>query len=336
MNDAYQLVACSKTPNAYPYLSFLQDTKQKSYFVKRLIDRGLLNENGIKKPLRIFDTEYQRDVYVVDIFAKKRAIAKLTVAVENEINEVDVQLIADAMSIYLRHQLTNHGSKREQAFTLLLQKDEESQLLGLQLLQESGYIVKGTYMLAYVDTTITNRITVLRSFLSEIQKNYVNLLGGIVNEQCYILLPTTERIDLRQYTDIHVGYSMQFEKLYHLDGYAKQAEYAGNVSKEKEAYFENFLASYLRNQLEHQLPLETLVDLKIQRLIAYDQLYDTRYYETLCMYVKSQYSKQKTANSLYIHLNTVKYRLQQIESLFNINYEKDETLIRLAMLIYRH
>ena len=334
MDDAYQLVTCSKVPDAYVYLSFLQDTKLKRSFVNRLIELGLLNENGIQKPLRIFDSEYQRDVYVVDIFAKKKSIGKLTVAVENEISEEDVKLLADAASIYLRHQLTNHGSKREQAFTLLLQKDEESQSLGLQLLQETGYIVKGTYMLAYIDTTIANRITVLRSFLSEIQKSDVNLLGGIVNEQCYLLLASTKHIDLKQYPNIHVGYSMQFEKLYHLDGYARQAEYAASKAKGKEANFQNLIDSYLCRQLEKQLPLDTLVDLKIQKLIAYDCKYETKYYETLCMYVNSQYSKQKTAEGLYIHLNTVKYRLQQIEKLFDIDFEKDEKLIRLAMLVH--
>ena len=334
MDDAYQLVTCSKVPDAYPYLSFLQDTKLKRSFVNRLIERGLLNENGIQKPLRIFDTEYQRDVYVVDIFAKKKSIGKLTVAVENEISEEDVKLLTDAASIYLRHQLTNHGSKREQAFTLLLQKDEESQSLGRQLLQETGYIVKGIYMLAYVDTTIANRITVLRSFLSEIQKSDVNLLGGIVNEQCYLLLGSTKHINLKQYPNIHVGYSMQFEKLHHLDGYARQAEYAASKSKGKEANFQNLIDSYLHSQLEEQLPLDTLVDLKIQTLISYDYKYETKYYETLCMYVNSQYSKQKTAEGLYIHLNTVKYRLQQIEKLFDIDFEKDEKLIRLAMLVH--
>ena len=318
MDDAYQLVTCSKVPDAYVYLSFLQDTKLKRSFANRLIERGLLNENGIQKPLRIFDTEYQRDVYVIDIFAKKKSIGKLTVAVENEISE----------------ELTNHGSKREQAFTLLLQKDEESQSLGLQLLQETGYIAKGTYMLAYIDTTIANRITVLRSFLSEIQKSDVNLLGGIVNEQCYLLLASTNYIDLKQYPNIHVGYSMQFEKLHHLDGYARQAEYAASKAKGKEANFQNLIDSYLCSQLEKQLPLDTLVDLKIQKLIAYDCKYETKYYETLCMYVNSQYSKQKTAEGLYIHLNTVKYRLQQIEKLFDIDFEKDEKLIRLAMLVH--
>ena len=189
-------------------------------------------------------------------------------------------------------------------------------------------------MLAYIDTTIANRITVLRSFLSEIQKSDVNLLGGIVNEQCYLLLASTKHIDLKQYPNIHVGYSMQFEKLHHLDGYARQAEYAASKAKGKEANFQNLIDSYLHSQLEKQLPLDTLVDLKIQKLISYDHKYETKYYETLCMYVKSQYSKQKTAEGLYIHLNTVKYRLQQIEKLFDIDFEKDEKLIRLAMLVH--
>ena len=159
-------------------------------------------------------------------------------------------------------------------------------------------------------------------------------LGGIVNEQCYLLLATTKHIDLKQYSNIHVGYSMQFERFHHLDGYARQAEYAASKAKGKEANFQNLIDSYLRSQLEEQLPLDTLIDLKIQKLISYDHKYETKYYETLCMYVNSQYSKQKTAEGLYIHLNTVKYRLQQIEKLFDIDFEKDEKLIRLAMLVH--
>ena len=33
MDDAYQLVICSKVPDAYVYLSFLQDAKLKRSFV---------------------------------------------------------------------------------------------------------------------------------------------------------------------------------------------------------------------------------------------------------------------------------------------------------------
>lgn len=190
-------------------------------------------------------------------------------------------------------------------------------------------------MLAYVNTAIVNRITILSSFLNEIQKGYPSLLGGIVNEQCYILLPTSHRFDLKQYTDLYVGYSMVFEKFESLYGYAKQAEYAGQIYRKKETHFETVIDTFICHQLENNLPLSTLVDQRIQNLISYDKQYETKYYETLCMYISCQYSKQKTAEALYIHLNTVKYRLQQIEKLFNLDFKKDERLIRLAMLIYR-
>ena len=101
-----------------------------------------------------------------------------------------------------------------------------------------------------------------------------------MNEQCYLLLANTKHIDLKQYPNIRVGYSMQFEKLHHLDGYARQAEYAASKAKGKEANFQNLIDSYLHSQLEKQLPLDTLVDLKIQKLIAYDRKYETKYYET--------------------------------------------------------
>jgi regulator of polyketide synthase expression len=104
--------------------------------------------------------------------------------------------------------------------------------------------------------------------------------------------------------------------------------------KDKETHFETVIDTFICHILENNLPLSTLVDQRIQNLITYDKQYETKYYETLCMYISCQYSKQKTAESLYIHLNTVKYRLQQIEKLFDIDFEKDEKLIRLAMLVH--
>lgn len=104
--------------------------------------------------------------------------------------------------------------------------------------------------------------------------------------------------------------------------------------KYKETHFETVIDTFICHKLENNLPLSTLVDQRIQNLITYDKQYETKYYETLCMYISCQYSKQKTAESLYIHLNTVKYRLQQIEKLFDIDFEKDEKLIRLAMLVH--
>lgn len=104
--------------------------------------------------------------------------------------------------------------------------------------------------------------------------------------------------------------------------------------KDKETHFETVIDTFICHKLENNLPLSTLVDQRIQNLITYDKQYETKYYETLCMYISCQYSKQKTAESLYIHLNTVKYRLQQIEKLFDIDFEKDEKLIRLAMLVH--
>ena len=101
--------------------------------------------------------------------------------------------------------------------------------------------------------------------------------------------------------------------------------------KDKETHFKTVIDTFICHHLENNLPLSTLVDQRIQNLITYD-----KQYETLCMYISCQYSKQKTAESLYIHLNTVKYRLQQIEKLFNLDFKKDERLIRLAMLIYRN
>lgn len=61
--------------------------------------------------------------------------------------------------------------------------------------------------------------------------------------------------------------------------------------KDKETHFETVIDTFICHQLENNLPLSTLVDLRIQNLITYDKQYETKYYETLCMYISCQYSK---------------------------------------------
>lgn len=111
------------------------------------------------------------------------------------------------------------------AFTL--QKDERESII------RTSITTKRLVILLKVLTCLHILILLLQidqyciAFFSEIQKSDVNLLDWRVNEQCYLLLSTS--ILIWNYTQIFaVGYSMQFEKLHHLDGYASQAEYAAS------------------------------------------------------------------------------------------------------------
>lgn len=55
--------------------------------------------------------------------------------------------------------------------------------------------------------------------------------------------------------------------------------------------------------------------------------------KTLSTYIKNNAQKQKTSEELYLHRNTVSYRLKKIEGILNVDLTNVETLSRLAVAI---
>ena len=56
-------------------------------------------------------------------------------------------------------------------------------------------------------------------------------------------------------------------------------------------------------------------------LFEYDKKNDTELAETLYMYLRNERNYSMTAESMYVHRNTILYRLKKIDSLVNINYD---------------
>lgn len=75
----------------------------------------------------------------------------------------------------------------------------------------------------------------------------------------------------------------------------------------------------------------------ITKIIEYDNLYQTTYYQTLKYYLYCFGSLKETAKSLDIHYNSMKYRLNKIEeitecSLRNNNELRIQLLLSLLIL----
>ncbi len=334
MNDAYQTIAYTKTQKTNYYLSLLKDREEKKKFVNQWIQIGLLDDKeGIVHPKRMYEPAFGKDVYVLDVFFKKHPIAKMTVVIEQEIQPDDVALLAKGLSLYLRNTPANYGSKQEHALSLLLQTDLESQSLGKELLEKIDYNMDGTFHIAYVDTDITNRTTLLRTFLADAEKESHDILAGFVQDKCFIIMPVKLKLHCIQDYQIRIAYSYPFELFEQLYGYGRQAEYACHITQKKETYFMDVIDSFFTHAVQKELPLETMIDIRVKNIIAYDKKYQTKYFETLNAYISHQNSKQRTADALFVHINTVKYRLQQIEKLFNINLELDDHILRISLAL---
>lgn len=66
----------------------------------------------------------------------------------------------------------------------------------------------------------------------------------------------------------------------------------------------------------------------------YDEKNDTQYSTTLMEYLRQFKDMKKTSQNLHIHRNTLSYRLQKIEGIFNIHLEDSNTLLQLYLSEY--
>ena len=67
------------------------------------------------------------------------------------------------------------------------------------------------------------------------------------------------------------------------------------------------------------------------RMYAYDAQNNAQYLETLRAHAACGYRASQTAERLYVHVNTVLYRLSRIEALFSVNLEDEQTRFYLTL-----
>ena len=59
----------------------------------------------------------------------------------------------------------------------------------------------------------------------------------------------------------------------------------------------------------------------VRRIHEYDQKNGTEYLETVYQYLACQCSVQRAAEKLYVHRNTVAYRIARVKELFGLSFE---------------
>lgn len=72
----------------------------------------------------------------------------------------------------------------------------------------------------------------------------------------------------------------------------------------------------------------------LSELERYDAEKNTQLYETLMTYALTGFSKNKTAELMFLHRNTVNYRIQQIAELYGLDFADSALLFKLQYSFY--
>ena len=148
---------------------------------------------------------------------------------------------------------------------------------------------------------------------------------------------------LMEETHLQAGVSRRIVRMDQLVTYYQQAQSALELGMwlQRPHTFTHYdtLSSFLIFHRINSDDLELFVHQKIQALFTYDQDHDTELCATLQVYLEQAKSLAKTAEILFIHRNTVRYRIRKCTELINSDLEDGNEIfafiLSLRILEYR-
>lgn len=282
----------------------------------------IVTDETHSSPIRFFDDQLQKDVIIIDVPDHGSVVGRATFFPEHEISDSDIQLIADGLRIYLRNVQTSPVyDPYHQAFeNLLADRDIEA---SVSLLSDPACNLRAPYQVCCISGQASDYLIGSVSYINDVDEK---LLPVMFRNSLYFLSSTLHKSDLVKHEFSSMGVSLPFEELHMVFHYAMQAKYfAGHPGAD--------LTDYLYSMLEEKTDPACLILPEVRVCIRYDDLYQTQYFATILNYFRNGESKQKTAQAMNLHLNTVKYRLAQIQKLFSINVNEEREELFLSCLL---
>jgi DNA-binding PucR family transcriptional regulator len=110
-----------------------------------------------------------------------------------------------------------------------------------------------------------------------------------------------------------------------------------NPSGKRIHYYSEMMPTHIINTLESVFPLRSVCHNAVLRLQRHDALHGTNLLATLEVYLMCNNSLMKAANQLFVHKNTMTYRLKSIEKAveMDLNDPQQRLNILLSCIVLR-
>ena len=149
-------------------------------------------------------------------------------------------------------------------------------------------------------------------------------------------------IELKKYAlreHLFVGMTSPFSDITELTTHYAQIEDTIECAKAMDyphplCNYADFSFFVMLRKLPSSLRLRDFCHPALTILKQYDSANETEFFQTLKIYVNSGFSQSKTADYLYLHRNSLNYRLHRIASLCNIDYNDPVLLKQLMTSFY--
>lgn len=267
-------------------------------------------------------------------------IGMMTVLTENsEMREMNLQL-AGFLAEYISgaKELFEIASLRPRTRLLLELLDGKLSAMDIDPIIRS--IVPAPWRLLCIKNPLRKDTLNRDAFAARIMKNK-NRCVASVSEDSVLLLMSEEDYDAdlktyRDLLDIHrmnITVSTSFEELGDLYLMYRQLCYSSQIGNENPGiyHFEEYAIPYLMEFLWKDPMTSYLIHPGIYELEVYDNEHNTDLLRTLEVFIKMECSSLKTAETLFIHPNSMKYRLKRIRNISGLTLSEPMELNHLRI-----
>ena len=126
------------------------------------------------------------------------------------------------------------------------------------------------------------------------------------------------------------GISNCFSSLEEINIYYPQAYYTAQLMQKGTTFYKDVTAAASIVMTLQNVPYKTFLHPVLEEMQSYDKSHNTQYFDTLRVYSLFLHDKEKTASDLGIHRNTLLYRLNKIQEIFNLPFEDSDTALYLV------
>lgn len=176
---------------------------------------------------------------------------------------------------------------------------------------------------------------------SLIQENILYILFYKVHSNLDILSNQNFLHKIFMKFNVHCGVSNHFDNLLEVSSYQKQAvdamHFGAIIEHHTTIHFYSnlYIPAILMPRLL-EMPKCNYISPIIPLIEAYDREYSSEFFMTLRCYIRNQCSTTATSKELHTHRNTILYRINKIEELFNVSLRHTDTFAHLLISFYMY
>lgn len=283
------------------------------------------------------------DVIMMYIMCNEERLGILTILTENtEMTEVDMQLA----SFFAEHldgakELLESAQIRPQAH--LLQSLLDGEISALDVEDRVCSYIRPPWRLLYVSNTKRDDSISRKSLAARAERNQKCCMSAIYENGIILLISGNEfDVNLTSFTPLidanlmNIGVSTPFSDLSDIGTVCQQVFYIkSNTRGNPGIYcFENYTIKYSMEMLRKNAMCEMLIHPAFHILEDYDRRNGSELLNTLKVYLRTELSSQKTAELLFLHPNSMKYRLKRIRELSGLTLTDGDELNRLRLSLW--